>query len=60
LGVHGVSNGKQIYELLDAHDKPIFDEMEEPIRIVYDTKTGLAETRYGRALVPLDKHMGEL
>jgi hypothetical protein len=60
LGVHGVSNGKQVYDLLDAHDKPIFDEMKEPIKIVYDTKTGLAETRYGRALVPLDKHMGGL
>jgi hypothetical protein len=60
LGVHEVSNGKQIYELLDARDKPIFDEMKEPIKIVYDTKTGLAETRYGRALVPLDKNMGEL
>jgi hypothetical protein len=56
-----VVGGKRIYDILTwPMGKPIFDERGEPIKLVYDTKTGLAETRYGRALVPLDKNMGGL
>ena len=55
-----VSNGKQNWGILDEEGKPIYDEVGKPMKLIYDTKTGLAETKYGRALRPIDKFMGEL
>ena len=54
---HFVTAQKTSYDVLTAKGDPIFDERGEPIRIVYDNSTGLAEARYGRALVALDKYM---
>ena len=54
------SNGRRTFDVLTPEKKPIFDETGEPIRIVVDMATGLAETKYGRALRPLDKNMGGL
>jgi hypothetical protein len=51
------SNGKRSFDVLTPEKKPIYDEAGEPIRIVVDMATGLAETKYGRALRPLDKNM---
>lgn len=51
-------DGKKIWDVLDADGKPLYTEQGELIKLTYDTKMGLAETRYGRAVVPLDKFMG--
>ena len=45
---------------MDEEGKPIYDEVGKPMKLIYNTKTGLAETKYGRALRPIDKFMGEL
>ena len=55
-----LANGKQSFDILDEGGKPIFDQAGEPVRLLFDTRTGLAETKYGRAYRPLDKFMGEL
>lgn len=55
-----LANGKQSYDILDVRGKPIFNQAGEPMRLLFDTRTGLAETKYGRAYRPLDKFMGEL
>jgi hypothetical protein len=55
-----LANGKQSFDILDVKGKPIFDQAGEPMRLLFDTRTGLAETKYGRAYRPLDKFMGEL
>lgn len=57
---HFVTAQKTSYDVLTAKGKPIFDERGEPMRIVYDNSTGMAEARYGRALVALDKFVGGL
>lgn len=48
---------KTYYPVLDEEGKPLFTEEGEPIKLIYDEKTGLLEARYGRALKSLDNNV---
>jgi len=47
---YSLSDGTESYDILNEDSKPVFTEEGKPIKIIYNPKTGLTETRYGRRI----------
>jgi hypothetical protein len=51
---YAMFDGKRYIDILDQCERPLYTEQGKPVQLVYDDETGLAETRYGRALWNLE------
>jgi hypothetical protein len=51
---YAMFDGKRYFDILDQCERPVYTEQGKPVQLVYDDETGLAETRYGRALWNLE------